>query len=46
VGDRAQGPLEHKLALAPLFLPGVTRAKLQQAVQHHALLVYVDVGVE
>lgn len=41
VGDWAQAPLEHKLALAPLFLPGVTRAELQQALRRHALLAEV-----
>lgn len=41
VGDWAQAPLEHKLALAPLFLPGVTRAELQQALQHDAWLAEV-----
>ncbi|HWT72545.1 MAG TPA: hypothetical protein VN361_10195 [Oxalicibacterium sp.] len=44
VDDWAQAPLERKLALAPLFLPGVTRAEMQQAVQHHALLAEVVHG--
>jgi hypothetical protein len=44
VGDWALAPLEHKLALAPLFLPGVTQAELQQASERHALLAEVIEG--
>jgi hypothetical protein len=41
VGDWAAAPLEHKLALAPLFLPGVTRAELAQAMERDPLLAEV-----
>ncbi|MEW6373481.1 MAG: hypothetical protein AB1584_21375 [Pseudomonadota bacterium] len=37
-GDWAEAPLERKLALAPLFLPGVTRDELRAAMARDALL--------
>lgn len=39
--DWAAAPLPHKLALAPLFLPGVTRDELATAVACDALLASV-----
>jgi hypothetical protein len=41
VGDWAAARLEHKLALAPLFLPGVTREELAQAMEKDPLLAEV-----
>lgn len=37
-GTWSEAALEHKLALAPLFLPGVTRDELRQAMARDALL--------
>jgi hypothetical protein len=40
-GGWAETPLEHKLALAPLFVPGLTREELRQAMAREALLAEV-----
>lgn len=41
LGDWAAAPLAHKLALAPLFVPGVTREELEEAMAGDALLAEV-----